>query len=48
MKLVLAIALLTLLVGQSRAAEPKVRMLFSIDQGFGNGIVANGAGRIAG
>lgn len=42
MKRFLAIALLALIVGQSLAAEPKVRLLFSIDQGFGNGIVATG------
>jgi len=42
MRLFLAIALLVLVGGQSWAAEPKVRLLFSIDQGFGNGIVANG------
>ena len=42
MKLFLAFALLALLVGQSLAAEPKARLLFSIDQGFGNGIVATG------
>ena len=42
MKLLLAIAFLALLVHQSRATETKLRLLFSIDQGFGNGIVANG------
>jgi hypothetical protein len=42
MKLIFAIALLLLFVGQTRASEPKIRLLFSIDQGFGNGIVANG------
>jgi len=42
MKLFSAIALLLLLIGQTRALEPKLRLLFSIDQGFGNGIVANG------
>jgi len=26
----------------SQAVEPKTRLVFSIDQGFGNGIVANG------
>jgi hypothetical protein len=42
MKLFSAIALPLLLVGQTRASEPKFRLVFSIDQGFGNGIVANG------
>jgi hypothetical protein len=42
MKLLLTIAFLALLVHQSRATETKLRLLFSIDQGFGNGIVANG------
>ncbi|WP_461782858.1 hypothetical protein [Prosthecobacter sp.] len=42
MKLFPAFALLALLVGPSLAAEQKIRLLFSIDQGFGNGIVANG------
>jgi hypothetical protein len=42
MKLILAITLLMLLTGQASAAEPKTRLVFSIDQGFGNGIVANG------
>jgi hypothetical protein len=42
MKLILAITLLMLLTGQASAAELKTRLVFSIDQGFGNGIVANG------
>jgi len=42
MKLFLAIALLMLVAGESWAADPKIRLIFSIDQGFGNGIVANG------
>ncbi len=42
MKLILAITLLMLLTGQASAAELKTRLLFSIDQGFGNGVVANG------
>jgi hypothetical protein len=42
MKTILAITLLMLLNGQASAAEPKTRLVFSIDQGFGNGIVANG------
>ncbi|MCX6839144.1 MAG: hypothetical protein NTX35_15235 [Verrucomicrobia bacterium] len=42
MKLLFATAFLALLVHQSRATETKLRLLFSIDQGFGNGIVANG------
>jgi len=42
MKLLLAIALLMIVVGQCWAAEPKTHLLFSIDQGFGNGIVATG------
>ena len=42
MKLFVAFALLALLFGPSLAAEPKIRFVFSIDQGFGNGIVANG------
>jgi hypothetical protein len=41
-KLFLAFSLLALLVGPSLATEQKTRLLFSIDQGFGNGIVANG------
>jgi hypothetical protein len=42
MKLFSGIALLLLFVVQARASEPKIRLVFSIDQGFGNGIVANG------
>jgi hypothetical protein len=42
MKLILAITLLMLLTGQASAAELKTRLVFSIDQGFGNGIVSNG------
>jgi len=42
MKLIFAITLLMLLTGQASAAELKTRLVFSIDQGFGNGIVANG------
>jgi hypothetical protein len=42
MKLFLAFAFLGLLVGRSLGSEPKIHLLFSIDQGFGNGIVANG------
>lgn len=42
MKLILTTALLVVFVGQSWAAEPRTRLIFSIDQGFGNGIVANG------
>jgi hypothetical protein len=42
MKLFLTIAYLMLLGCSSWATEPKVRLLFSMDQGFGNGIVANG------
>jgi hypothetical protein len=40
MKILLA-CLLTLSV-EVHAAEPKTRLVFSIDQGFGNGILANG------
>ncbi len=42
MKLILAITLLMLLTGQALAAELKTRLVFSIDQGFGNGIASNG------
>jgi hypothetical protein len=42
MKLILAVTLLILLTGQASAAELKTRLVFSIDQGFGNGIVSNG------
>lgn len=34
--------LLALLGDHALAAEPKTRLIFSIDQGFGNGVVANG------